>query len=193
MESFRFRCITVAKVETSKGFFLKAINEEGPVELFLYGKKTPIDGMVYMEVAGLKKNTNKDYLVVKSMDIISRFQQIRGSFSKLSYAMSMIEIAYITKIELNLILNGLKMLEKYSYKTAYIWFLSSFLLKNGIFNKNAFSKQQLSAITFILNSQNKERLKLKETEFRSLSDKLIGFIEDYADSPFSKQPWSSKA
>ena len=185
MDSFRFKCITVSKTETSKGFFVKAVNKNGPVELFIYGKKTPIDSMIYMEVAGLYKNTNKNYLTVKSMNIINRFQKIRESFLKLSVAMTMIEIAYSTKIGMGLLLNGLTMLEKYSHKTAFIWFGASFLIKNGVFNKNSFSEKEISLISFILKAENKERLMISDAEFKPLAAKFIKLIEEYSGISFS--------
>ncbi len=185
MESFRFKCIIVSKTETPKGFFIKAINKNGPLELFMYGKRTPMDKMVYAEVAGIRKNANKEILTIKSMDIINRFLRIRESFSKLSTAASMMETAYKTKIGLNLLLKGLTMLETQSNETAFIWFMASFLIENGLFNKDAFTKQELSTIAFIIKSNNKERLKLNNREFSALSKKLTKLVEEYADMSFS--------
>ncbi len=192
MESFKFRCISVAKIEVSKGIFLKVINNNGPVELFIYGKKTPVDKMIYMEVSGFYKNANGDYLIVKNIDVLNRFDKIRGSFSRIAFAMSMIEISYKTKIGSALLLESLNMLEQYSHKIAFLWFLVSFLIKNGIFDDNNFTKQELATLNFILHSTNKNRLRLNDIEFKSLGLKLIKFIEDYASTTFLSLNLSKK-
>ncbi len=185
MDSFRFRCITIAKTYIEKGMFIKAINKDGPVELFIYGKKTPIDKMNLINVSGFIKSSLKDYLVVKHIDILNRFQGIRESFAKLSASFLMMETAYKTRIGMELLINALAMLESSSHKTASIWFFASFMIQNGIFNKDVFTKQELALINFILTSKDSGKLRLSDKEFNELSKKLIRYVEDYANTKFS--------
>ncbi len=185
MDSFKFRCITVAKTDVSNGIFIKAINKNGPFEFFVYGKKQSVDSMSLIEIAGIIKNRQKDYLVAKEINIINRYNHIRGSFELLSCALIIMEIAYKTKCPFELTLKTLDMLKNQKGLLALLWFLSNFLAENGILNPQKYSKQELSIMNFIKKAEEIRALKIKETEIILLIKKIFADIENYANIKFS--------
>lgn len=193
MDIFQFRCVTVAKTEMQNGIFIKAINAKGPVELFSYGKKLNIDNMNLIDVSGLYKSASKNYLVIKSVDILNRFPDIRESFYKLSSALLMMKIAYKTKIGMEILVDGLQMLdEQSSYRQPFLWFLSSFLMQNGIFDEREYTKWEMAIIRFILKSKKRANLKIDEEGFKLLNRKLLKQIESYTGTNFEMQTIEAK-
>ncbi len=188
MDIFQFKCVTIAKTEMKNGIFIKAINAKGPIELFSYGKKLNIDNMNLIDVSGFYRSASKNYLTIKRVDILNRFSDIRESFYKLSAALLMMKISYRTKIGMEILVEGLQMLdERPSYKQSLLWFLLSFLIQNGIFNEEEYTKWELAIIKFILKSKNKAKLKIDDEGFKSLNQKLMKQIESYAGTTFRMQ------
>jgi hypothetical protein len=185
MDSFKFKCLVVAKSEIPRGVFAKCINKQGPVEVFFYSKKTPVDSLSLIEVTGYLKNRSKSYLVAKEFSVIDRFQTVRESFCGLSFAILVCEIAFKTNNGLSIALLGLNAVKEGSCIFAMLWFLSYFLIYNGIFDKDNYSKKEIALINFIQKTKNKKLPSEGILFLCGLCEKMVKNIESYANIKFS--------
>ncbi len=183
MKEIRFRCITISKTETIKGFIVNAVKEDGVVQFFTYKKKSNIDSMNLVDVVCFKKRN--DFLIVKDMHIIDRFEKIRNSFELLSFALFIMEITFKTNSRMNILFNALKILSNDKPKIALVWFLANFLIQNGIFNENGFSPQEKALINFIRKTSNISNLKIDDVSFYVLLSKLFKNAKEYIGDDFS--------
>ncbi len=159
--------------------FVKAIKEDGNVDLLIYGRHTDIDTLVLMEVEGKIKNTNKPYLVVDSVNIIDRFEKIRESFSKLSVGMLFLEISYRANCCFNLLIRCLNKLKEWDSLLSLVCFLYLFLEENGVMDRSIFTPEQIEMI----NELTQEKPKIPKTNekmiLNSLKNTLIKEIQNY--------------
>lgn len=184
MDLFNFQCITLSKTELKNGTFIRAVNKNGLIGFITYSKKNNLDIMNYAEISGYYKNSKRNYFITKEINIIDRFPEIRNSFYKLSSAMLFLEITEKAKMGFELLLHSLKKLEKSSYRMTIIYFLSHFLILNGIFDKNRYSPKELSIIKFLL--QNKTattpKIIIDNRYFKQILEKLSHDTQVYLNT-----------
>ena len=162
--------------------YIKAIKEDGNIDLIAYGIHTEVDTLTYMEVEGKTKNQLKNYLIIDSINIIDRFPSIRGSFSKLSLAMLFLEITYRSNSGLGILLKGLDRLKVSDSDRAAIYFFYIFLKENGIFNEDSLN---LSQINLIKQIEENAHAKANSNTLKVLKKKLLKAIEDYIVKPLN--------
>ncbi len=165
--------------------FVKAIKEDGNVDLVVYGKHTDLDTLTLMEVEGKVKNEHKGYLIVDAVDILDRFDQIRGSFSKLSIAMLFLEIAYRSNSGLNVLLDGLGKLESWDAHSSIVYFLYKFLEENGILDVGKFTAEELDVIQTLLKEKDKPIYKHDKNVLLVLKNKLLKDTVAYINHPLN--------
>ena len=165
--------------------FVKAINEEGNVDLLIYGKHTDLDTLTLMEVEGRIKNENKKYLIVDAVNIIDRFDQIRGSFSKLSLAMFFLEITYRSNSGLGILLDGLNKLKIWDAHSSIVYFLYKFLELNGILDVGNFTAKELDVVQVLLREKGKPLQKVDKNVLTVLKNKLLKEAVNYVNQPLN--------
>jgi len=165
--------------------FVKAINEEGNVDLVIYGKHTDLDTLTLMEVEGRIKNENKKYLIVDAVNIIDRFDQIRGSFSKLSLAMFFLEITYRSNSGLRILLEGLNKLKIWDAHSSIVYFLYKFLDINGVLDVGEFTAKELDAIQTLLKQREKPLQIVDKNILTILKNKLLKKTVGYVNQPLN--------
>ena len=159
--------------------FVKAIREDGNVDLLIYGRHTDIDTLVLMEVEGRIKNSNKPYLVVDSVNIIDRFEQIRESFSKLSVAMLLLEISYRANCCFGLLIECLNRLKEWDGLFSLICFLYLFLKENGILKQDIFTPYQIEILQEIIEKKPKLPKSTDRKALIALKNILIKETQEY--------------
>ncbi len=165
--------------------FVKAINEEGNVDLVIYGKHTDLDTLTLMEVQGRIKNENKGYLIVDAVNILDRFDQIRGSFSKLSLAMFFLEITYRSNSGLSVLLDGLNKLKIWDAHSSIVYFLYKFLDTNGVLKMGEFTAKELDTIQTILKQKEKPLQRIDKNVLTVLKNKLLKEAVNYVNQPLN--------
>jgi len=180
---FKFKCITSYCVDMGNRLYIKAITEDGNKDLIIYGKHTDIDTLTLLDVSGKIKNENRSYLIVDSMNIIDRFDAIRGSFSKLSVAMLFLEIAYRSNLRLSVLLTALNRLKKEDSLPALVIFLIEFLKENGILNTSMLTQVEKEELENILHHPYSK--KPNKHILTSLKNKLLKETQKYINQPLN--------
>ncbi len=165
--------------------FVKAIKDDGNVDLVVYGRHTDLDTLTLMEVEGRVKNEHKGYLIVDAVNILDRFDQIRGSFSKLSVAMLFLEIAYRSNSGLGALLDGLNKLESWDAHSSVVYFLYRFLDENGVLNIGKFTAGELDVIQMLLKEKDKPVYKYDKNVLLVLKNKLLKDTVAYINHPLN--------
>ncbi len=165
--------------------FVKAIKEDGNVDLVVYGKHTDLDTLTLMEVKGRIKNEHKGYLIVDAVDILDRFDQIRGSFSKLSVAMLFLEIAYRSNSGLGVLLDGLAKLKNWDTHSSIVYFLYKFLDENGVLDIGKFNAKELDVVQMLLREKDKPVYKYDKNVLLILKNKLLKDTVAYVNHPLN--------
>ncbi len=164
---------------------VKAIRDEGNVDLIIYGKHTDIDTLTLMEVEGKIKNENRKYLIVESVNILDRFDKIRGSFSKLSLAMFFLEITYRTNSGLKILLDGLERLKEWDTHSSLVYFLYKFLQENGVLDLNKLSPSEIDIIETLMRQKNRPLQKIDKNSLNLLKNKLMKEALNYVSQPLN--------
>jgi len=165
--------------------FVKAIEDGGNVDLVVYGRHTDIDTLTLMEVQGRIKNENKDYLIVDSVNILDRFNQIRGSFSKLSLAMFFLEVTYRSNAGLKILLESLNRLKSWDVHSSIVYFLYKFLLENGVLDVGKLTPKEIDTIQGLLRQKVKPEYKYKKSSLTVLKNKLLKETLNYLNQPLN--------
>lgn len=165
--------------------FVKAIEDRGNVDLVIYGRHTDIDTLTLMEVQGRIKNENKDYLIVDSVNILDRFNQIRGSFSKLSLAMFFLEVTYRSNSGLKILLESLNRLKIWDVHSSIIYFLYKFLLENGVLDVGKLTPKEIDTIQGLLRQKVKPVYKFNKNSLTVLKNKLLKETLNYLNQPLN--------
>ncbi len=181
LDYFFFRCITVKKTDLSGRSFINAVNSNGSVELLIYGKHT-IDIMNLIEAKGFIKNRNKSYYIIKNYTVLDRFMNIRNSYSKLNIAMLFLDITDKSNSAYGILYKSLIMLgESEIYYFSVIYFLSNFLIQNGVFNSTQYSDFELTLIKFLIERKNLKlnNIVIETDNMESVIAKLVYAAELY--------------
>ncbi len=182
---FKFKCISSYCIDMENRMFVKAIRKEGNVDLIIYGKHTDLDTLTLMEVSGKIKNEHRKYLVVDEVNILDRFGQIRGSFSKLSLAMFFLEITYRSESGLEILLDGLEHLRDWDSHSSIVYFLYKFLLKNGVFNPAKFNSNETITLEDLLSKREKPLKSIDKSTLIILKNKLLKATISYLNQPLN--------
>ncbi|AEA33089.1 hypothetical protein Hipma_0109 [Hippea maritima DSM 10411] len=162
--------------------YVKAIKDDGNVDLIIYGRHNEVDTLTYMEVEGKIKNQFKNYLIVDSINIIDRFNSIRGSFLRLSLAMLILEVTYRSNSGLSLLLEGLNRLKITDNEKASIFFFYIFLKKNGIFDEKKFNFEERN---LLLQIEKNNQIRATAAFLRVLKNKLLKEVQAYIGKPLN--------
>ena len=164
---------------------VKAIRDDGNVDLIIYGKHTDIDTLTLMEVEGKIKNENRKYLIVESVNILDRFDKIRDSFSKLSLAMFFLEITYRTNSGLKVLLEGLEKLKEWDTHSSLVYFLYKFLQENGVLDLSKLSPSEIDIIETLMRQKNRPLQNIDKNSLNLLKNKLMKEALDYVSQPLN--------
>ncbi len=186
MNGFDFLCLIAYKYELPNGFFVDAVGDVGFLKLFVYGKKKPLDIMSLVRVAGVKKSQKNSYLVVKEIDVIDRFEQIRVSFNYLSTALLVIEIVKKTEAKLPLVLETFRNTEIKGCHIALFIFCAKFLKENGVFDRKLYDNNDIEVIKKVLKAENCTELSCFD-RFQSVFKKLLLSVEKYTNINITKK------
>ena len=181
LDYFSFRCITVKKIGLSGRSFINAVNSNGSTNLLIYSRHT-IDTMNLIEAKGFIKNRNKNYYIIKNYTVLDRFMNIRNSYSKLNTAMLFLDITDKSHSAYGILYKSLIMLgeSEHSY-LSIIYFLSDFLIQNGVFNDTQYSTFELTLIKFLIERKNLKlnNIVIETDNIKSVIAKLVYAAEFY--------------